>query len=203
MVHLRRSTQAWGRSGELSGIGRVGRVVKEFGPSCGRLAGPTEPAHRCQGKRNSCTVLHRPQPVERFCTSCQPPQQWVIVPPGSPANRTFRPPRTGPPPEREVLPTIHPLFFNACLALPSVLINRQSSRTNRLDAGWHFEPRKLLTLSRERSSHNYAEATSNTRHAQDTPHHCRFIACKCGLFGRRQRTRTPKPGYCGNSSSVS
>src|SRR6266404_1497438 len=91
MAHRRTSTQAGSRSGELSGIGRVGWSVEEFGASCGELAGPKETAGRQQGKCYCNPVLHREEPLEGCCTPRQSPPQSVIVPPGSRANRkSFR-----------------------------------------------------------------------------------------------------------------
>src|SRR5260370_9658394 len=68
MAHRRTSTQAGSRSGELSGIGRVGWPVEEFGSGCGELAGPKETASRQQGKCYRNPVLHRAEPLEGCCT---------------------------------------------------------------------------------------------------------------------------------------
>src|SRR5437660_12123746 len=100
MAHRRTSTQAGSRSGELSGIGRVGWSVEEFGASCGELAGPKETASRQQGKCYCNSVLHRAEPVDGCCTPRQSPPRSVIVPPGSRATLPLHAFREG-------LPTIH------------------------------------------------------------------------------------------------
>src|SRR5580704_11092698 len=79
MAHRRTSPQAGGRSGELSGVGRVGWTVEEFGASCGELARPKETARYQQGKCNSCPVLHRAEPVEGCRAPRHSPPQSVML----------------------------------------------------------------------------------------------------------------------------
>ena len=66
------------RAGELSGIGRIGRTVQEFGTSGSELADTKKIAHRQQGKCNGNPELHRAEVLEE-CTPRSCPPQLVFL----------------------------------------------------------------------------------------------------------------------------
>src|SRR5580704_18178412 len=78
MAHLGASAQTRSRSGELSGIGRVGWTIEEFRASCSKLAGSKETSHIEQRKCHSCPLLHCAESVEGCDTPSQSPRQSVM-----------------------------------------------------------------------------------------------------------------------------
>src|SRR5258708_1378752 len=77
MAHGRASTQARSGTGELSGTGRVGRRLEEFGAKCRELAGAKKAAGRQQGKRHRYPELHRAEPVEGCLAPPQPAPRLI------------------------------------------------------------------------------------------------------------------------------